>query len=142
MANYAQTVNVIGAIKTTKTEAEIEATGLVLALYRREFGTLPLHVSGDVAPLDVAAALTPDRTTITVAVVNPTAETRSVKVDVQGARTGRGGQRFVLTGSGRWAYNAPGRTRGVTVEQRSIAEDSASVVAPPSSVALYRLPLE
>ena len=34
MANYAQTVNVIGAIKTTKTQAEFETTGLVLKLYR------------------------------------------------------------------------------------------------------------
>ena len=46
MANYAQTVNVIGAIKTTKTAAELETTGLVLALYRRRFGTLPVRVSG------------------------------------------------------------------------------------------------
>ena len=39
MANYAQTVNVIGAIKTTATEAELETTGLVLELYRQHFGT-------------------------------------------------------------------------------------------------------
>ena len=38
MANYAQTVNVIGAIKTTKTAAEMEPTGLVLQLYRQRFG--------------------------------------------------------------------------------------------------------
>ena len=41
MANYAQTVNVIGAIKTNKTAAEMETTGLALALYRRHFGVLP-----------------------------------------------------------------------------------------------------
>ena len=46
MANYAQTVNVIGAIKTTATAAEMEATGLALALYRRHFGTLPVKVEG------------------------------------------------------------------------------------------------
>ena len=44
MANYAQTVNVIGAIKTSKTDAEMETTGLVLAAYRRHFGTLPLKL--------------------------------------------------------------------------------------------------
>ena len=42
MANYAQTVNVIGCIKTSKTAAAFETTGLVLKLYRREFGTLPV----------------------------------------------------------------------------------------------------
>jgi alpha-N-arabinofuranosidase len=46
MANYAQTVNVIGAIKTTPTGAELETTGLALALYRRWFGTLPVRVTG------------------------------------------------------------------------------------------------
>ena len=43
MANYAQTVNVIGAIKTTKTAAEMEPTGLVLALYRKRFGATPVR---------------------------------------------------------------------------------------------------
>ena len=41
MAHYAQTVNVIGAIKTTRTAAEMETTGLVLQLYRERFGQTP-----------------------------------------------------------------------------------------------------
>jgi len=142
MANYAQTVNVIGAIKTTKTDAEVEATGLVLALYRRHFGTLPLGVSGAAEPLDVTAALTPDGSMLTVAVVNPTAEARRVTIDLRGARIGRRGQRFVLTGAGRWSYNAPGRSRGVTVEQRAIPETGASIESPPLSVTLHRLRLQ
>ena len=64
MANYAQTVNVIGAIKTTATEAELEPTGLVLALYRRHFGTLPVVVREQPKPLDVAAAWTADRSAL------------------------------------------------------------------------------
>ncbi len=50
MANYAQTVNVIGAIKTTKTEAELETTGLVLKLYRERFGVTPVEVGAGPAP--------------------------------------------------------------------------------------------
>jgi alpha-N-arabinofuranosidase len=142
MANYAQTVNVIGAIKTTKTDAELEATGLVLALYRRQFGTLPLRVSGTTLPLDVAAALTPDRATLTVAVVNPTTETRRVEIDLRGARFGRVGQRFVLTGDDRWAYNAPGRPRGVGVEQESVSKAISWVDSPPLSVTLQRAALQ
>ena len=46
MANYAQTVNVIGAIKTTKTEAVLDSTGVILALYRHQFGPLPVTVGG------------------------------------------------------------------------------------------------
>ena len=58
LANYAQTVNVIGCIKTTKTEATFETTGLVLKLYRNHFGTIPVDVTGETYPLDVSAAWT------------------------------------------------------------------------------------
>lgn len=42
-AFYAQTVNVIGAIKTSRRNAAFETTGLVLALYRHQFGELPVR---------------------------------------------------------------------------------------------------
>ena len=42
MANYAQTVNVIGAIKTSKTAAVLDTTGVVLELYRNHYGTIPV----------------------------------------------------------------------------------------------------
>jgi len=35
------TVNVIGAIKTTKTAAEMETTGLVLQMYRAHYNQNP-----------------------------------------------------------------------------------------------------
>jgi hypothetical protein len=41
-AFYAQTVNVIGAIKTSRRNAAFETTGLVLKLYRLHFGELPV----------------------------------------------------------------------------------------------------
>jgi alpha-N-arabinofuranosidase len=136
MANYAQTVNVIGAIKTTKTAAELEPTGLVLALYRHHFGTVPVAASGDVAPLDVAAAWASDRTALTVAVVNPTSEPRSIRLDLRGARASGSGRRFVLTGADRWAHNAPGQPRGVDVRATSLREDADQIEAPALSVVL------
>jgi alpha-N-arabinofuranosidase len=136
MANYAQTVNVIGAIKTTKTQAEMEPTGLVLALYRHRFGTVPVAVETQTAPLDVAAAWTADRTALTVAVVNPTDEARTLKLDVQGAEPTGPGMRFVLTGADRWAHNEPGRPRGVDVTRTSLTEGADRVVVPPLSVTL------
>ena len=51
MAHYAQTVNVIGAIKTTRTAAEMETTGLVLQLYRAHYGQIPLRLEQDFAPV-------------------------------------------------------------------------------------------
>ncbi|HVS62387.1 MAG TPA: alpha-L-arabinofuranosidase C-terminal domain-containing protein [Thermoanaerobaculia bacterium] len=139
MANYAQTVNVIGAVKTTKTQAELEPTGLVLALYRRRFGTLPVAVTGETGPLDVAAAWTEDRSALTVAVVNPTPEARTVTLDVRGPEPTGQGLRFVLTGADRWAHNAPGRPRGVDVTRRSLATGAAVVESAPLSVTLQRI---
>jgi alpha-L-arabinofuranosidase len=60
MAHYAQTVNVIGAIKTSRTAAEMETTGLVLQMYRAHYGQIPLRVDEDFGACDVAAALTAD----------------------------------------------------------------------------------
>jgi alpha-N-arabinofuranosidase len=136
MANYAQTVNVIGAIKTTATEAELEPTGLVLALYRRHFGSLPVAVREQPRPLDVAAAWTQDRSALTVAVVNPTPEPRSVRIEVAGARLAANARRFVLTGQGPLAHNAPGEPRGVDVVETNAPGLREPVVLPPLSVTL------
>jgi alpha-N-arabinofuranosidase len=139
MANYAQTVNVIGAIKTTRTAAELETTGLVLALYRRRFGTLPVRVAGVDLPLDVAAAWTPDRRELTIAIVNPTGEERTLALDLRGAQLGGPGRHFLITGNDRLAYNAPGRARSVAVQEASLEEAPAALASPPLSVSLYVL---
>jgi alpha-N-arabinofuranosidase len=135
MANYAQTVNVIGAIKTTKTQAEMEPTGLVLALYRQHFGTLPVPVRQQPAPLDVSVAWTADRSALSVAVVNPTRSARSLAVEITGARLSERSRRFVLTGEGPLAHNGPGRRRGVSVEATT-SRAADRIELPPLSVVL------
>jgi alpha-N-arabinofuranosidase len=139
MANYAQTVNVIGAIKTTPTGAELETTGLALALYRRWFGTLPVRVTGVELPLDVAAAWTADKRDLTIAIVNPTGEERTLALDLRGARLTGGARRFVMAGSDARAFNAPGRPRAVAIHESSLDEAPAALVSPPLSVSLYVL---
>jgi alpha-N-arabinofuranosidase len=139
MANYAQTVNVIGAIKTTKTAAELEPTGLVLKLYRHHFGRVPIEVSGVAPPLDVSAAWTEDRTTVTVAVVNPTEETKTLKLETVGAVLSGKGQRWTLTGTHRWAFNQPGKPRGVGITRETFREQSNRITIEPLSVTLYVL---
>jgi alpha-N-arabinofuranosidase len=139
MANYAQTVNVIGAIKTTATAAELEPTGLALALYRQHYGTLPVAVSGSPAPLDVVAAWTPGRTALTVGIVNPDSAARPLRLQVAGARlTGRG-RVYVLTGESALAHNAPGAPRGVDVTDDAAPRLDEPVVAPALSVTLLVL---
>ncbi len=138
MANYAQTVNVIGCIKTTKTAAAFETTGLVLKLYRQHFGTLPVGVKAD-APLDVAAAWTADRKVLTVAIVNPTLEKRDVTLAVAGARLSGAGRRWQIAGSDPQAYNDPGQAPKVSIEEEKVSGAAERLAVGPCSVTLYAL---
>ncbi len=133
-------VNVHGQVKTTRTEAATEATGLVWALYRHHFGTLPLTVAGDVTPLDVAAAWNAERTALTVAVVNPTAYTHTLTLRLQNARLSGAGRVWVIAHSDPLAYNEPGRQRRIVIEERQLPNISDALTIPPLSIALYELP--
>jgi len=156
MANYAQTVNVIGAIKTTKTAAAFETTGLVLNLYRNHFGQFPVTVTGDTDALDVVAALTADRKALTVGIVNPTQHECEVTLDLKGAQPAGGRfvqvRAFALAGTGRlWliasfendpmAYNEPGKDPNVQITEKTIDRVLSELEAPPFSVSLYMLDL-
>jgi len=140
MANYAQTVNVIGCIKTTKTEAAFATTGLALKLYRRQFGTLPVPVTGNVEPLDVAAAWTTDRRALTIAIVNPTVHKCEIAMDLKGARLTGTGRLWLIAGSDPMAYNEPGKEPKVVIEEKPLGGISNELSIPPLSICLYKLP--
>jgi alpha-N-arabinofuranosidase len=141
MANYAQTVNVIGAIKTTKTDAALATTGLVLKLYRRHFGVLPVAAEAQ-EPLDVAAALSADGKALTLATVNPTMQAFEVPLDVRGARLAGSGRLFEIAGSDPMAYNEPGKEPSVVIEERRVDDVSGKLRVAPSSVSIYVLTLK
>jgi len=137
MANYAQTVNVIGCIKTNKTAAEFATTGLVLKLYRKRFGVIPVEVTGEPEPLDIAAAWTKDRKALTVAIVNPTETAFKVPVDFKGAALSGKGRVWLITGPDRMAYNEPGKKPSVRISEKRLSGISNELDAPPISVSLY-----
>ncbi|GAI87281.1 unnamed protein product, partial [marine sediment metagenome] len=141
MANYAQTVNVIGAIKTTKTDAAFETTGLALKLYRQHFGTLPVAVTADAYPLDVVAAWTNDRKALTVAIVNPTEHKYELAMDVKGARLSGVGRLWLIAHSDPMAYNEPGKPPEVVIEEKLLHGISNKLSVPPLSICLYELPV-
>ncbi|HHS96964.1 MAG TPA: alpha-N-arabinofuranosidase, partial [Chloroflexi bacterium] len=133
-------VNVHGQIKTTQTEAAVEATGLVVGLYRNHFGTLPVAVRGDVGPLDVVAAWNEGRTALTVGVVNPTEYTHTLRLVLEGATWADGGRRWLISGSDPWAYNEPGRPPEVTVQEEPLDGTPDRLAVPPMSVVLFEVP--
>jgi alpha-N-arabinofuranosidase len=142
MAFYAQTVNVIGAIKTSKTAAEMETTGLVLQLYRHHFGQLPLVVEGCPVQLDASAALTGTGDALTVAVVNPTSAPEQLLLKCAPTLTLAGkGTQWLILGSDENAANAPGQARKVDISHRDLPGSSPVLELPPLSVSLFVLPL-
>ncbi len=139
MGNYAQTVNVIGAIKTTKTAAAFDTTGLVLKLYRNRFGTLPVEVSGSAAPLDVMACWREGRQVLTLSVVNPTRRPVTLKLDFGAFRVPKTARLSLLAGDDPQAYNEPGVLPAVVVREIEDAPFGRSVTVPPVSVSLYEI---
>ncbi|MFC1563441.1 alpha-L-arabinofuranosidase C-terminal domain-containing protein [candidate division KSB1 bacterium] len=150
MANYAQTVNVIGCIKTNKTTSEFETTGLALKLYRSRYGTIPVEITGAPEPLNVAAAWSDDRRTLTIGIVNPTREEVEFPVRIENAALSGDGKLWLIAGRDEMAYNEPGKDPAVEIEELPIGRVSfkqdagtsgASFVfkIKPISISLYEL---
>jgi len=141
MANYAQTVNVIGCVKTTKTAAAFETTGLVLQLYRQRYGVVPVATAAP-APVDAQAAWSADRRTLTVSIVNPTDKAMEIPLDLRGAKLTGGGTRWQIAGADPMAYNDPGKPPAVAIEESPVQGVSGKLAVAPYSVTLFALGAE
>jgi alpha-N-arabinofuranosidase len=138
-ANYAQTVNVIGAIKTTKTRAEFDSTGLVLKLYRANFGTKPLRFRGEIDNLDIMAALNEEENILTVSMINPTGE--EVTLNLEGVDLPSGAIQYVITGESDASHNAPGKERGVDIHDLGTVSIVDGLKAGPLSANIWKISL-
>lgn len=137
MANYAQTVNVIGAIKTTPTESFFAGTGLVLKMYRAHFGTLPIPLTGQPAPLDVAATLTADQQYLTISVVNPTTQQQTLTLHNIIDKIMPTGTAYQLTGADDRVYNEVHQDR-ITIQEKSVEVKDETLSVPPISAMIYK----
>jgi alpha-N-arabinofuranosidase len=138
MANYAQTVNVIGCIKTNTTHSVLDPTGQVLKMYRRYFGTIPVSVSGETRPFDIAATLNGTRDTLTVSVVNPTMSEVRFPVEVLGGELMPGGELWRVVAGDDMAYNEPGQPEKVRIEGPVSVTSAKSLIVGPASISIYR----
>lgn len=134
MAQYAQTVNVIGCIKTTPTAAAFETTGLVLKLYRERFGVSPIAVETGAEPLDVSAAWTADRKGITLGIVNPTGSTVTVPLTWKGVRVEAAGTGWEIASDDPMAFNDPGGKQPVQIVERKYGSLDKNAEVRPYSV--------
>lgn len=139
-AFYAQTVNVIGCIKTSRRAAAFETTGLVLKLYRQQFGEFPVATT-TTGLVDAQAAWSQDRKRLTIGVVNPTLQEAQVPVQLQGARLRADGRRWQIAGKDPMVYNDPDQPPRVIIEEDP-ARWSDRLVLPPCSVTLWVFEVE
>jgi alpha-N-arabinofuranosidase len=141
MANYAQTVNVIGCIKTNTTHSVFDATGQVLKLYRRKFGFIPVEINGETRPLDIGAALTTNGDTLTISVVNPTWEEIDLPLTVSGGDLKGEAEIWKVTAPDVMSTNEPGRDPVVVIEGPESASLSKRYKVEPTSITIFRLPV-
>ncbi len=147
-----------------KTDATPSSLGLMFELYRRHYGTIPVEVTGnspqhDIAgtvmvdkpkvpsgsptyPLDVTAALTADRKTLTVSIVNPSGEPQQIDASFAGVKLQGSGKLYRLAPSGADVRNEPGKPRVLDIVESSLNNMPAKLTIPESSVSIYELPIQ
>jgi alpha-L-arabinofuranosidase len=142
MAHYAQTVNVIGCIKTTKTAAFFDSTALPLLLYRREFGSVPLTVEGNhgAMSVDVAAAKTEDGSAVTIGIVNPNAESQTIKLALNGVKLADKANVWRIAGNDPSAFNSD-KQQPVEIDEEKDVAFGGDITVPAYSVDVYRVPI-
>jgi alpha-N-arabinofuranosidase len=141
MANWAQAVNVIGAIKTSRTDAALGPAGHVLALYRARLGgvLLPVEVEG-AGTVDAVASRDSESGVVSVGLVNYSVEDEArmaLRVDggFQPSRT----DGWRIDGPGLGAMNVPGEPEEVTTTALSGPIALEALTLPPHSVTLLQL---
>jgi alpha-N-arabinofuranosidase len=140
-AFYAQTVNVIGAIKTSRRNAAFDTTGLVLKLYRQKFGQVPVATQAS-GPIDAQAAWSLDRKTLTLGIVNASSQPARIPLTLTGAKLKATGTRWQIADSDPMAFNDPDQAPRVTIEEQPVSNFQQELSVAPCSITLYALDVE
>ncbi|HKR85625.1 MAG TPA: hypothetical protein VJS37_15810, partial [Terriglobales bacterium] len=150
----------VSTINFNATESSFNTTGLMFKLYRERFETLPIEVGGNspqpapkwpvggeqpatspgssTYPLDISAAFSSDRKFLSVSIVNPTEETQSLNLHLEGVRLGSAAQMWRMTGPSPDAANVLGKAPEVDVKEESLSSLPEIVTIAPASITVYR----
>jgi alpha-L-arabinofuranosidase len=149
-------------VSSNRHEAVLNPTGLLFKLYRDRFGTIPVEVSGNspqpkpryppggeepevnagsaTFPLDVAAAWSPDRKWLTIAVINPTETEQQLDLSIAGATFAGAGKLWRMAPSDINATITVGQKPGVAIEEQTFGSAPSTLALAPWSVSIYALP--
>ena len=151
-------------ISSNRTEAILNPTGMLFKMYRDHFGAIPVAVTGDspqpkpvfpaggdqpainpgsdTYPLDVSAALSEDRKTLTIAVLNPSDAKQSMKLAINGVQLGSKGTLWQMAPASVNAVVAVGKKPEVSVDEHALGSLPETIEAPPFSVNIYAYPVQ
>ena len=146
-------------ISEDRTDAVLNPTGLLFKMYRENFGTIPVQVSGDspqpkpiypvggdqpgvnpgsdTYPLDVSAALSDDRKTLTFAVLNPSDSEQQLRLAIEGVKLASQGHLWRMAPSSVDATITVGQKPGVAVQEQELTSVPDAMAVPPFSVNIY-----
>lgn len=147
-----------------RTEAILNPTGMLFKMYRDHFGTIPVEVTGDspqpkpmfpaggdqpsvnpgsdTYPLDVVAALSEDRKTLAIAVLNPSDAAQSIKIAIKGARLASAGKLWRMAPASIDATVQVDKKPEVQIEEQSLGALPDTVTVRPFSVNIYSYPVQ
>ena len=155
----------VSTLDVTPTAAVLNANGLLFKLYGEQlgWGSLPVAVSGNspqpppkypvggdqprtnsgspTYPLDMVAALTPDRKYLTLAVVNATESGQRLELNVTGVRLEGKPTLWQMTGKDLNASDRVGQEPQVEVKEIELADVQQALSVAPISVDIYRFPV-
>jgi len=155
----------VSSLDYTPTAATLSTTGLMFKLYGDHFvpGSVPVALSGNspqpapkypiggdqpqtnsgspTYPLDMFAALSPDRKFLTVSVVNATASEQNFDLNITGERLSGNATQWRLTGKELDAANRAGQAPQVEIKAMSMGNDPKTITVAPISVNIYRFPV-
>jgi alpha-N-arabinofuranosidase len=92
--------------------------------------------------LDVSAAFSEDRKTLTFAVLNPSDSKQSMKLAINGAKLASHGKLWQMAPSSVDAVVAVGKTPEVAVEEHALESVPDTIEAPPFSISIYSYPVQ
>jgi alpha-N-arabinofuranosidase len=146
-------------MSSNRTEAILNPTGMLFKMYRDHFGTIPVEVSGDspqpkptfpaggdqpavnpgsdTYPLDLSSALSEDRKTLTIAVLNPSDSEKSIKVAINGATLANSGHLYRMAPDSINATVQVDKKPEVQVEDQTLGALPDTITVRPFSVSIY-----
>jgi alpha-N-arabinofuranosidase len=137
---------------------------MLFKMYRDHFGVIPVEVTGDspqpkptfpaggdqpavnpgsdTYPLDVSAALSEDRKTLTFAVLNPSDSEQSIRIAINGTKLASAGKLWRMAPDSIDATVQVDKKPEVQVEEQTLGALPDTITVRPFSVNIYSYPVK